>query len=264
MFTCWDHSLRDSESVKDQVFNVVREMRVLLDETDRIQKSKTRSKFDTTILYIRRITSNTVIVVLILLATAGLVALSLEEQVISSNLKTIPGIGLVTGYLVPVAISVINFATPMAVIGLTAFEKWDNPGTYLKIITIRFYVLRTVMVILSLVNMLSLLHPSWFLSLNVVGNTTSATDVPMIQSINYADIRYIPISELLTNRMMDTSNTTSVVLSQSKTTANTCAMNKSGVYLARLVLITLVSEFLDPMFLLFKFILTKIAYVMVS
>ncbi|CAK9097917.1 Transmembrane channel-like protein 5, partial [Durusdinium trenchii] len=166
----WDHSTtkgREVEDLKhsllDQYFLMVHEL-----QTENLQQSRTLK--ERAILVSRRLLSNILYLVIqgssawtIIYLTATSSQMSQQVlQAVNENSSLqwlLPVVTLLSGSIVPIAVSFINALLPTVAKQLTSFEKWDDAGYHTKLMLFRLFVAKILNAIIQIFSFLQLLDP---------------------------------------------------------------------------------------------------------
>lgn len=182
----WDHSLRDPREVEDLKHSLLDQYFLSVHElhTDNLKKSRTfKERLN---LLLRRIVSNMVYLgvqgssayaIIYLTATSSQMS-STVLQIISDNSSLqwlLPVVTLISGSIVPLAVSVINALLPTVAKILTSFEKWDDAGFHTKLMLFRLFVAKILNALIQVTSFLQLLDPYLLRGAIIISQTFDLT-----------------------------------------------------------------------------------------
>jgi hypothetical protein len=162
LLNCWDHSQTGPQMVRDQRFAIAQSLRIILDEAKRQESIKLRKQGENTLLMIRKVVGNLIVILLIAMTAGIIIVIRQFEDDITSNFNTLvktdswpEWMSIITNntasVMISIVITVLNYITPTIARIITNFEKWDKPTTALKIVVFRYYLLRIITIIILLI-----------------------------------------------------------------------------------------------------------------
>ena len=134
----WSFAVDDSGDNDDQKAMLANRFKSLLNEIERIEIMDSRTDDEWKWLYLRRAAGFSINFILICGQWLAIIILT----VMSTNIQAATGGGTVGALVVPLCISAINAALPMATSLITTFEQWDAHSTHLRIESARLFVSR--------------------------------------------------------------------------------------------------------------------------
>eukprot|EP00658_Telonema_sp_P-2_P010909 TRINITY_DN14153_c0_g1_i2.p1 TRINITY_DN14153_c0_g1~~TRINITY_DN14153_c0_g1_i2.p1 ORF type:complete len:812 (-),score=199.83 TRINITY_DN14153_c0_g1_i2:212-2647(-) len=151
----WVFSVEDSGENIDQQSNLANRMKSIISEMERCKEREKRTPEQRRKLIFRRILGGFLNLVLIGLQWSAIIVLTIFTSTIQDAAS---GAGsLVAGVVVPLAISAINAALPLAIAAITEFDQWDSRAFRLKMEAGRLYVSRMFNVLIILLSYYQLL-----------------------------------------------------------------------------------------------------------
>ncbi len=159
LLNCWDHSQVDYSSVRDQRFTIAQSLRLLLDQDKRREEVSKRPSSQKILLIVRKILSNIFLVFTFIVAIGSIVTIRQFDSFIQKSLGSkidiskwpswIPFKQLikdnVASVIISISIVIINYLTPTISSFVTKFERWDEPKTALRLLVVRYFILRIAM-----------------------------------------------------------------------------------------------------------------------
>ncbi|GBG31478.1 Transmembrane channel-like protein 5 [Hondaea fermentalgiana] len=166
----WDHSISDPREVEDLKHTLLDQYFLTTHELNTANKKKSRSFKERLTLRARRITANFIYISVQGSSAAAIIYLTATSaqmsqnvlQIISDNASLqwlLPIVTLISGSIVPLAVSVINALLPAVVTFVTAFEKWDDGGFHTKYMLSRLFVAKILNAFIQVFSFLQLLDP---------------------------------------------------------------------------------------------------------
>jgi hypothetical protein len=135
----WDCSVVTQQEADDQYQNLANKFVLQLDETERRERIKGRSRLQKAVLYLRRFIALCLYLALQSASFTAIIYLTINEESIVANLKGTPFSPLASS-LTPFVLGIINFSATTALKAITAFESWDSALIHTSLLLGRTYL----------------------------------------------------------------------------------------------------------------------------